>query len=129
VRPQPPPALAELEAEVMAEVWRHGKQVTVREVADGLNVRSSRERAYNTILTIMTRLEDKGLLRRRRSGRTHTYRAVLDEAAYREARAAAGVSALVREFGDVALVHFAREIEELDEERREQLRRLAREQD
>jgi predicted transcriptional regulator len=122
-----PPPLPEVETEVMAEVWRHRDEVTVREVVEGLNARSSRKRAYNTILTIMTRLEAKGLLRRRRAGRTHTYAAILDEEAYREARAAAGVCALIREFGDAALVHFARSIDELDDERREQLRRLARE--
>jgi predicted transcriptional regulator len=121
-----PPPLHELEAEVMAEVWRHDRDVTVREVADRLNERSSRERAYNTILTIMTRLERKGLLRRRRAGRNHEYGAVFDADAYRDARAAAGVSALVEEFGDVALVHFARRVEDLDDERREELRRLAR---
>jgi len=121
-----PPPLHELEAEVMTEVWRHDGPVTVREVSEGLNARSDRERAYNTILTIMTRLEAKGVLRRRRSGRTHRYAAVLDADAYREARAAAGVSALIDEFGDVALVHFARQFDDLDDARRAQLRRLAR---
>ena len=111
----------------MAEVWRAGGEVPVRDVTDALNKRTDRERAYNTILTIMTRLQTKGLLRRRRKGRTHVYAAVLDERTYREARADAGVSALIDEFGDVALVHFARRIEDLDARRREQLRRLARE--
>jgi hypothetical protein len=33
---------------------------------------------------------------------------------------------MVDEFGDVALAHFARHLESLDPERREQIRKLAR---
>jgi predicted transcriptional regulator len=121
-----PPALFELESEVMLEVWRIAGEVTVREVMDALNERSEKQRKYTTIMTIMRRLDAKGLLERRRVGKTDIYLAVLDAEQYAQARARAQVGALVEEFGDVALVHFAKQMAGLEPARREQLRRLAR---
>ena len=44
---------------------------------------------------------------------------------YLQARAEAEVAALVEDFGDLALAHFARHIGTLDPQRLETLRRLA----
>lgn len=123
-----PPPLHPLEAEVMEEVWRRG-EATVRMVLEALNARADKPRAYTTVMTIMTRLDEKGLLRRRREGKTDVYHAVLSREAYREARAGAEVGALLDEFGDLALVHFARQVERLDPARRRALRRIADERD
>ena len=120
-----PPALHELESEVMEEVWRRG-ETTVREVREALNARSSKTRAYTTVMTIMARLDDKGLLTRRRQGKSDVYRPVLSRDEYLEARTRAEVGALVEQYGELALVHFARQVQSLDPKRREQLRRLAR---
>jgi predicted transcriptional regulator len=123
--PGPPPPLHELEAEVMEDIWRLG-EVNVRTVMDALNARSEKERKYTTIMTIMSRLDTKGLLNRRRQGKTDFYSPSMSREEYLEARAQAEVGALVDEFGDVALVHFAKQMATLDPKRREQLRRLAR---
>jgi predicted transcriptional regulator len=120
-----PPALHELESEVMEEMWRQG-DATVRQVLEALNERASKERAYTTVMTIMARLDDKRLLRRRREGKTDIYSTTMSRDEYLEARARAEVGALVDEYGDVALVHFARQMDALDPRRRDQLRRLAR---
>ena len=122
---QVPPALYELESEIMEEVWRQGP-TTVREVLKALNGTSSRDRAYTTIMTVMARLDRKGLLTRRRKGKTDVYSPVLSREEYLEARARAEVGALVDQYGEVALVHFARQMNQLDPKHREQLRRLAR---
>lgn len=123
---QPPPALHELETEVMEEVWRLSHEANVRTVMDALHARTGKERKYTTIMTIMSRLDDKGLLSRRREGKTDYYAPTMTREEYLEARARSEVGALVDEFGDVALVHFARQMASLDPKRREQLRRLAR---
>ena len=120
-----PPPLHELESEVMDEVWRAGEG-TVRTVLAALNERSDRQRAYTTVMTVMSRLDAKGILERRREGRHDVYRPVLDRDAYFKARAQAEVGALVDTYGDLALVHFARHMQGLDPKRRDQLRRLAR---
>jgi predicted transcriptional regulator len=116
--------LFELEAEVMDEVWARG-QATVRQVLDAINERSSKVRAYTTVMTTMRRLDRKGLLVRERQGKTDIYSPTLTRDAYRQLRARTQVGALVDEYGDVALVHFARQMATLDPHRREQLQRLA----
>jgi predicted transcriptional regulator len=122
---QTPPRLHDLEAEVMQEMWRVD-EAPVRAVMEALNARSDKQRKYTTIMTIMARLARKGLLSRRREGKTDIYAAALTREQYLEARAREEVGALVEEYGDVALVHFARQMNGLDPKRREQLRRLAR---
>ena len=121
----PPPPLHELEAEIMDEVWTRDES-TVRDVLEALNGRSATPRAYTTVMTVMQRLVGKALLERERSGRHDVYVATLSREEYKQARAGAQVGALVDEYGDVALAHFARHMSKLDPERREQIRRLAR---
>ncbi len=124
-RPPDAPPLHELEAEVMAVMW-DVDEATVREVLVRVNEASGRERAYTTIMTIMRRLDTKGVLERTREGMADVYRPRATREQYLQARASAEVSALVEEFGDVALAHFAQEMAKLDPKRRDRLRRLAR---
>jgi predicted transcriptional regulator len=125
VAPAPPPALHELESEVMEEVWRRD-EASVREVMEALNRRASKPRAYTTYMTIMVRLDRKGVLERRREGKTDIYAPVHDRERYMALRAESEVQSLVEQYGDVALSHFAREVAELDPARRRALERLAR---
>jgi predicted transcriptional regulator len=120
-----PPALHELEAEVMNSVWASG-QASVREVMDALNKDSAKPRAYTTYMTIMARLDGKGLLARRRDGRTDFYRPVYTRERYDDLRAQTEVDSLVDQFGDVVLGHFARQMAQMDPERRRTLERIAR---
>ncbi|MCW2606983.1 MAG: transcriptional regulator [Frankiales bacterium] len=63
--------LAGLERAAMDVVWHAQRPVTAREVAAGL---ADRGLAYTTWLTVLGRLERKGLLQRDKSARAHTYR-------------------------------------------------------
>ena len=108
----------------MEELWARS-EATVRDVQEALNARGGKVRAYTTLLTVMTRLDAKGLLVRRRAGRLDVYAPAMSRDAYLQARAEAEVAALVDDFGDLALAHFARHIGTLDPERLEKLRRLA----
>jgi len=118
------PPLHALESEVMEELWARS-EATVRDVQEALNARGGKVRAYTTLLTVMTRLDGKGLLVRRRAGRQDVYAPALTRDAYLQQRAESEVAALVEDFGDLALAHFARHIGGLDAERLEKLRRLA----
>jgi predicted transcriptional regulator len=120
-----PAVLHELEAEIMDEIWAR-EQATVHEVRDALNARNEKERAYTTVMTVMSRLDTKGLLSRRRAGRSDVYTPTMPRDQYLEERAAADVGAVIDEYGELALVHFARQMAKLDPERREELRRLGR---
>ena len=123
----PPPPLHELEAKVMDAVWsRDADTATVREILAAVNARERKPLAYTTIMTIMARLHRKGILDRELDHRTNVYQARFSREQYMEARAAAQVQALVDEFGDTALLHFTRQVQSLDPQRREALRRIAR---
>jgi predicted transcriptional regulator len=119
-----PPPLPDLEREVMEEVWERG-ELTGREALDALNARAERPRAYTTVLTVLIRLERKGLLRRRRRGRADVYGPVLSRSDYVRARAEVEVGSILDTYGELALAHFARHVQGLDPERRERLRKLA----
>jgi predicted transcriptional regulator len=121
-----PPELHELEQEVMEEIWCHD-EISVRDVMETLNGRGSRDRAYTTYMTIMGRLDGKGMLARRRAGKTDFYRAVHTRNDYANLRAGAVIESIVDQFGEVALAHIARQMVQLDAKHRRALERLARE--
>jgi predicted transcriptional regulator len=121
-----PPPLHELEADVMEEVWKRA-EATVREVMEALNAGAGKERAYTTYMTIMARLDSKGLLDRRRQGKTDFYRPRYSRDQYADLRARAELDTIVDQFGDLALAHIARQLAGLDPRRRRALQRLARE--
>ena len=109
----------------MEVAWQH-EEISVREMLDALNgQKGARQRAYTTVMTIMARLDRKGLLGRRREGKVDWYTPALTRDEYLEQRSRAEVGDLVDEYGDLALVHFARHMAGLDPKRRAQLRRLA----
>jgi predicted transcriptional regulator len=62
--------LGELERAVMDVLWASPEALTARQVAAGL---VSRPLALTTVLTVLSRLEAKGYLRRTRDGRAHHY--------------------------------------------------------
>lgn len=121
-----PPELHELEAEVMEDVWGRDGEVAVRDVMEALNRRTKKPRAYTTYMTILGRLHAKGLVTRRREGKTDLYVPAYTREEYADLRAQAGVDSLVEQYGDAALSHFARQMAQLDPDRRRQLQRLAR---
>ena len=120
-----PPPLHELEAEVMEELWSSG-EAPVRAVMEALNKRTRKKRAYTTYMTIMARLHKKGMLVRRREGKTDFYVPSNGRDEYMALRARAEVVGLVAQYGDVALSNFAHQMADLDPARRRALQRLAR---
>lgn len=116
------PALHALESRVMSAVWAQG-EATVRSVTDA--VAADGPRSYTTILTVMTRLDRKGFLDRRREGKRDVYVSAVDQDEYRRARLQAEVDALVDVYGDLALAQFARRFAELAPSHQRALRRAA----
>ena len=66
--------LAPLELDCMNALWRLG-QATVRDVHAALA--PTRPRAYTTIMTILDRLAQKGMVERQKAGRAWLYKAQL----------------------------------------------------
>lgn len=92
--------LGPLEAKVVEVLWDLDRPVAVREVLDRLNDTSESKLAYTTVMTVMSRLAEKGVLERKAQGRGYVY-----EAAVRDA-AELAVRNVVRDFGDAAVAHF-----------------------
>jgi predicted transcriptional regulator len=57
----------------MAVLWAASRPLTAKSIGDALDDRSL---AITTVLTVLSRLERKGLVRRRRDERAHTYEPV-----------------------------------------------------
>lgn len=66
--------LAPLELDCMNALWRLG-EATVRDIHGALA--TTRPRAYTTIMTILDRLAQKGVVERQKSGRAWLYKANL----------------------------------------------------
>ncbi|MGH9865187.1 MAG: BlaI/MecI/CopY family transcriptional regulator [Candidatus Acidiferrales bacterium] len=88
--------LAPLELDCMTALWLLGEG-TVREIRETLAPR--RSRAYTTIMTIMDRLAQKGIVERQRTGRAWKYRANLSK---EDARAHAVAQIVEKFFGGSA---------------------------
>src|SRR6266498_3464059 len=91
--------LGDQQAAVMSIVWEH-ENATVREVLERLNGRV----AYTTVMTMMVRLHDRGLLRREPDGRGFRYWPTQTREEYLSRLAGSLLERLVADFGDAALV-------------------------
>lgn len=69
------------ELDILRIIWDR-KEATVRDVHEALNEGADRETGYTTTLKLMQIMHEKGLLARRKEGKTHIY------AASQEAQAA-----------------------------------------
>ena len=118
--------LGELEAPIMRMMWERGS-ASVREILSALNDDQRRHLAYTTVMTVMSRLTDKGLLSRERRGKMHVYRPTATRDGFLRHAAARRVQELVAEFGDFAVAQFLAEVTELTPERRRQLEQLVEE--
>lgn len=119
--------LGSLEYEAMTSLWEDAP-ANVPAVLERLNsVRGEREQlAYTTVMTILVRLHEKGLLDRVRRGRSYDYWPLFDEASLVERFSRRDVDELVARYGPVALAHFAAAVEQADPEVVKKLRQAAR---
>ncbi len=118
---QPGAVLGSLEADVMKVVWAAKGPVTVRDALGELNERRADPLAYTTVMTVMSRLADKGILARRQQGRSYAYEAAMPD------EASIAVRGLLRQFGDAAIASLADEAR-ADPKLLRRLERLLREQ-
>ena len=113
--------LGPLESAIMAIVWRSGRPLAVRDVVTELK---DSDRAYTTVMTVMGRLAEKGILRRRQAGKAYLYEAKFTEEDMLSRSAQKRVRKLVSDFGEVALAHFADELDRMTPEMLARLRNL-----
>ncbi len=115
--------LGELEAAVMQVCWDRG-EATVHDVKDALE--PGRPLAYTTVMTVMTRLMEKGMLIRHKEGRAYVYTPVHEQ----EQVAGSLLRSLVDRFYKgatlSAIAHLLQTEEEVDEAELQRLETLLR---
>lgn len=116
--------LGPLAAAIVREVAARG-DASVADVVDGLRVTQGREHAYTTIMTVMGRLHDKGILERDGRGRQYIYRVSAPESELVDRLSGLAVDHLVERYGTAALRHFAVKLADLDPETHRRLADLA----
>jgi predicted transcriptional regulator len=117
--PSDVPRLGELESRVMELVWDRGGWSTPGEVLAILQ--EERDLAYTTVMTILVRLWQKGLLERRKDGRAYAYHPTATREEW-TARVMGDLLGIADNRAE-ALVHF---VDGMDADDRAQLRRVLR---
>jgi predicted transcriptional regulator len=84
----------------MQVLWSVDEPVPVRAVLDRLNQHRQESLAYTTVMTVLSRLSERGAATRTAAGRGYLY-----EAAVRDA-AELAVKDVVRDHGDAAVTYF-----------------------
>ncbi len=116
--------LGPLAAAIVREVAARS-EASVADIVEGLRAAQGRDHAYTTIMTVMGRLAERGVLNRDRRGRQYVYRASAPEGELVDQLSRQAVDRLVDRYGTAALRHFAVRLADLDPETRERLAALA----
>jgi BlaI family penicillinase repressor len=86
----------------MRLVWRNGLK-TVAEVTERVNADRHQPLDYRTVLTVMSRLTKKKLLRHRRHGNTYHFSVTCTEEEFAARQGATAVAELYGRYGEPAL--------------------------
>ncbi len=114
--------LGELEKEIMDVVWKNSSPVTVREVFERIS--KKRKIAYTTVMTIMGRLTEKGILVRKLKGSSYLYQPKVSRDQF-IARAAHRIFATaVSNLGEEVASYFLKEIKKLNPKKRQKLLKI-----
>ncbi|NOZ26697.1 MAG: BlaI/MecI/CopY family transcriptional regulator [Chloroflexi bacterium] len=109
----------ELEAQIMDLIWRL-EEATVNDVVAHLDGNYH----YNTVMTIMNRLVEKGFLKRCREGRAYIYSAVEDRETFLARVSRQVVEGLLQDFGRLAIAQFIDVADAIDPDLLNELRHL-----
>lgn len=113
--------LGELEAEIMECMWELGS-ASVRDVH--VCLAEKREIAYTTVMTVMSRLAEKGMLERRQEGRAYLYAPVETRDAFCTNVVRRVMDGLFGGAGRPVLAHFVENLTEADSAELDGLARL-----
>ena len=111
--------LGPLEQDVMDVVWRL-RDATVRDVHADLA--STREIAYTTVMTTMSRLARKGMLERDTADLAHRYRPALSREQYGRGAVGDVLAWMLDRYPEPAVAYLADMVDELDEMTLDELR-------
>ncbi|MBI4261954.1 BlaI/MecI/CopY family transcriptional regulator [Candidatus Uhrbacteria bacterium] len=113
--------LGDLEREAMAIAWSKQTPITIRAVCDVL---AKKRVAYTTVMTIMNRLVEKGLLVRDERREPHLYTPKHSEQEFFRSVAGTMLGRIEKEFGSLAIACFVEEAEKVSRKGLQKLRKL-----
>lgn len=108
-----------LEARIMEVVWQL-EEATVQDVCSYLGGDSN----YKTVMTVLNRLVDKGVLERRKEGRAYVYEPHEGRSAFVRRISRAVIEGLLEDFGTLAIAQLVDVVDDVGPEQVAELERL-----
>lgn len=107
-----------LEAQIMDILWA-APDLSIKDVQTKLG--KDKDLNFNTVMTVMNRLIDKGVLTKTVVGRTSIFRPILSKERFLESQSKEISHNLVEDFGPLVVTHMLDGLEEADPELLEKL--------
>lgn len=105
--------MGSLEAACLRALWASAP-ATVGEVLTTVNAEHDPVLAYTTVMTVLSRLYEKGYVTRERHGRGYVYQPAYSEEELVDVLGAREVDRVVERYGEVAIAHFVDALERTD---------------
>ncbi|HWI49838.1 MAG TPA: BlaI/MecI/CopY family transcriptional regulator [Rummeliibacillus sp.] len=102
-----------LEAKIMDILWNND-EMTIKEVQH--NLEKEKAMNFNTVMTVMNRLVEKGILQKRTEGRSSMYKPVQSRNEFVDTQSKEMTNELMDEFGNMVVSHMLDALEDVDDE-------------
>ncbi|MBD7908805.1 BlaI/MecI/CopY family transcriptional regulator [Sporosarcina gallistercoris] len=113
-----------LEAKILDVLWNDGER-TIKEVQQVLE--KEKPTNFNTVMTVMNRLTEKGILQKRPEGRSSLYKPVTSRTEFLNTQSKEMTNELMEEFGSVVVSHMLDALEDVDDDLVAQLEKKIKE--
>jgi len=114
--------LGDLERKIMEIIWESEEAISVSDVVQVLS--QKRKIAYTTVMTIMGRLVDKGILTRKLSGSSYQYMPKVSQEKFIAKSVHNIFTTAVSTLGQEAVTYFVKEIKRLNPKKRQELLKM-----
>jgi len=114
--------LGELEGKIMEIIWEFPGHISVSDVARVIS--KKRKIAYTTVMTIMGRLVDKGILTRKLSGSSYQYLPKVSQEKFIAKSVHNIFTTAVSTLGQEAVTYFVKEIKKINPKKRQELLKM-----
>lgn len=104
----------------MTILWDH-PELTIKDVQHQLELRQDKPLSFNTVMTVMNRLVDKGFLEKLRGRKASLYRPTRSREAFLEAQSKELSGELLDEFGPLIVNHMVDALDEVNPDLLDQL--------
>ncbi|WNR44429.1 BlaI/MecI/CopY family transcriptional regulator [Paenibacillus roseipurpureus] len=108
-----------LESKIMEILWTSSSDMTIKDVQQKLD--EDKAINFNTVMTVMNRLVEKGFLQKQSVARSFHYKPVMTMDAFMETQSKELTFDLIEQFGSLAVTHMVDALDKVDPELLDQL--------